>query len=129
MPEFDLRPDINTFNLLLKLAAKEARKDFAVNLVGEMKEMRIEPDAETYEHLFYVSLAQDNYEDAFIYLEELKATWRYVRPSLYKALATKCYLVGDNNRYYMALGELRAMGIGTAHFIKSLRGTHDKPSN
>ncbi|KAH8155294.1 uncharacterized protein LAJ45_00304 [Morchella importuna] len=129
LPEFDLRPDINTFNLLLKIAAKEARKDFAVNLVGEMKEMRIEPDVETYEHLFYVSLAQDNYEDAFIYLEELKATWKHVRPSLYKALATKCYLAGDNNRYHIAVRELRAMGIRPAGFIRKLREAHSKPSN
>lgn len=121
MPDFDLRPETSTFNILFKGAALQGKVGFARNLVSEMKEMKIEPNAMTYEHLFYTSLTQNDYEDAFVYLEEMKPKWS-PKPSMYKRLAEKCFLVGDQ-RYRVALKELRNMGINTAVFMEELMGT------
>lgn len=119
LPDFDLRPETSSFNILLKGAQEQGRKDFALNVVSEMKEMKVPPDASTYEGVFGACLAQENYEDAFIWLEEMKS--RGLRPGLamYGALVRRCYTEKDG-RYRAALSEMRRRGVDMEKFLELL---------
>ncbi|CUS10284.1 unnamed protein product [Tuber aestivum] len=95
IPDFDLRPNLQTFDWLLRGAAKQGRKKFAMWVVTEMQEMGIKPRGETYESLVLVCAAQEVINDAFAYLEEMKNMGFKPSAGLYKALATRCWELRD----------------------------------
>ncbi|RPA94168.1 hypothetical protein L873DRAFT_1702824 [Choiromyces venosus 120613-1] len=95
IPDFDLRPDLQTFNWLLQGAAEQGRKKFAMWIVAEMQEMGIKPGEETYESLVLVCAAQEVINDAFAYLEEMKNMRLKPSERVYKALAVRCYELRD----------------------------------
>ncbi|KAK0102828.1 hypothetical protein ONS95_000974 [Cadophora gregata] len=65
-------PNTDTFNVLLQGASRQERKDLSVFLASEMRALGIEPDMLTYDRLILSCLyMQDDYEDAFKYLEEM----------------------------------------------------------
>ncbi|PWW73167.1 hypothetical protein C7212DRAFT_359531 [Tuber magnatum] len=95
IPDFDLRPNLQTFNWLLRGAAEQGRKKFAMWVVAEMQEMGIKPGQETYESLVLVCAAQEVINDAFAYLEEMKGMRFKPSAKLYKALAVRCWELRD----------------------------------
>jgi pentatricopeptide repeat protein len=95
IPNFDLRPDLQTFNWLLRGAAEQGRKKFAMWVVAEMQEMGIKPGEETYESLVLVCAAQEVINDAFAYLEEMKNMRFKPSARLYEALAVRCWELKD----------------------------------
>lgn len=120
MPDFGLRPETSTFNLLLKGAANRADKVFAMNMVSEMKEMGVAPDVDTYEWIFNTCLGQEDYEDAFVFLEEMKGLGMQPRIRMYRALALRCYMVKDA-RYEVALKEMMDRGVKVERFLQWLK--------
>lgn len=118
-PDFSLRPETSTFNILLKGAQEQGRKDFALNVVSEMKEMKVMPDASTYEGAFGACLAQEDYEDAFLWLEEMRSRGMRPRLAMYSALARRCYTEKDR-RYTVALSEMAKRGVDMEKFLMLL---------
>lgn len=93
-----VRPDTTTINVLLqgctKIHSSLSPKRTAMYLASEMARQDIRPDELTYDRLILVCLddRQQDYEDAFRYLEEMMAMgWRgRVRNGTWHALARRC---------------------------------------
>ncbi|KAL3418305.1 pentatricopeptide repeat protein [Phlyctema vagabunda] len=65
-------PNIDTFNVLLQaLSRTEGTKEVAMFLAAEMRDLRIKPNRLTYDRMILICLGDDDYEDAFNYLDEM----------------------------------------------------------
>ncbi|KAF3188074.1 hypothetical protein TWF225_003850 [Orbilia oligospora] len=118
-------PNTETFNILFKGCVECAtpsetpdatptapNKELAIFLANEMKEMGLQPDFVTYEKLLRVSLYQEeDYEDAFVYLEEMKEVipGGKVRPMVYSWIAQRLEEKGDE-RLGMVVEEMKGLG-------------------
>ncbi|KAK6336954.1 hypothetical protein TWF718_009742 [Orbilia javanica] len=123
-------PNTDTFNILFKGCVEcstppspenpnvpaagvgPPNKDLAMFLANEMKEMGLQPNFETYEELLRVSLYQEeDYEDAFVYLEEMKEVipGGKVRPAVYSWIAKRLDEKGDE-RLGMVVEEMKGLG-------------------
>jgi len=101
-----------TFNTLLQGCSKSSgNKDLAMFLASEMAAFGIRPDVLTYDRLVLVCLTEDDYEDAFRYLEEMKAMFEgsELRPGTFNALIKKCVAAGDK-RTWGLLEEMHSRG-------------------
>ncbi|KAK6343496.1 hypothetical protein TWF730_011086 [Orbilia blumenaviensis] len=111
----NVSPNTETFNLLFKGCVEcstPPNKELAMFLAGEMKEMGLNPDFVTYEELLRVSLYQEeDYEDAFVYLEEMKEVvgGGRVRGVVYEWIARRLEEVGDE-RLGMVVEEMKGLG-------------------
>ncbi|TVY87554.1 Pentatricopeptide repeat-containing protein, partial [Lachnellula willkommii] len=113
-------PNIETFNVLLQGAAKNMAKDSAMFLASEMIALGIKPDHLTYDRLVLVCLQQDDYEDAFKYLEEMVDIGRdkfengqkgwWMRPGTASVLVRRCAHAGDK-RAWEILKEMKRRGL------------------
>jgi pentatricopeptide repeat protein len=105
-------PNTATFNALLQGCSKSSgNKDLAMFLASEMAALGIRPDVLTYDRLVLVCLTEDDYEDAFRYLEEMKAMFdgSELRPGTFNALVKKCVAAGDK-RTWGILEEMQSRG-------------------
>ncbi|KAI1459134.1 hypothetical protein F4805DRAFT_102714 [Annulohypoxylon moriforme] len=64
-------PDLETYHVLFNHCTRGRSMNF---LVAEMQTFSIEPVEATYDHLIRISSLQDNYEQAFHFLEKMKAS-------------------------------------------------------
>ncbi|KZT10732.1 uncharacterized protein LAESUDRAFT_644337 [Laetiporus sulphureus 93-53] len=122
-----VKPNIDTYNLLLAGCIAAQHRPLGDRLLTEMKEAKIKPDIRTYERLIVLCLTQTVYEDAFFYLEEMKTEGHLPPLAVYEAIIRKCVALGDP-RYKLAVEELLECGYelssGLNSFIQS-GGTHD----
>lgn len=116
-PDFGIKPNVDTFNLLLSACVAVGHRGLGDHLLGEMREAGISPDVRTYERLIILCLTQTTYEDAFFYLEEMKGHKLLPTLSIYEAIVKKCISVGDT-RFTLAIAELQQCGYAVS---KSLR--------
>ncbi|KFY13940.1 hypothetical protein V492_02953 [Pseudogymnoascus sp. VKM F-4246] len=115
-----VRPDTATINVLLqgctKIDTSSSPKLTAMYLASEMARQGIRPDELTYDRLILVCLdeRQQDYEDAFRYLEEMTAMgWRgKVRNGTWHALARRCAVERDG-RVDTVLGMMDELGLET----------------
>ena len=109
----DAGPNTETFNILLQaLSRRDKSKDLAMFLAAEMKALGVKPDQLTYDRLIFVCLREDDYEDSFRYLEEMKdagAGW-WMRPGTATALVRRCVTAGDV-RAWELLSEMTKRGM------------------
>jgi pentatricopeptide repeat protein len=113
-------PSIETFNILLQGAGKRRAKDSAMFLAAEMIALGIKPDFLTYDRLVVVCLNEDDYEDAFRYLEEMVETGKdkfengqkgwWMRRGTASAMVRKCAQAGDK-RAWDILAEMERRGM------------------
>lgn len=119
---FGVKPNTETYNLLLSACIRARHRDLGDRLLTEMKNANVKPDAETYRALVLLCLTQTTYEDAFFYLEEMKAEGIKPPRMVYENIVRKCVAVGDT-RYRLALEELHEGGYevskGLQRFIDS----------
>lgn len=108
-PDFNVVADLATFNLLLQGCVAAAHRELGNLLLSDMKELKLKPDQNTYEEFIALCLTQDDYEDAFFYLEELKATGNIPPNIVYEGIVGKCLSRGDG-RYQIALDEMKELG-------------------
>ncbi|KAI0841934.1 hypothetical protein F5Y06DRAFT_258633 [Hypoxylon sp. FL0890] len=62
-------PDLETYHILLRHCTMRKSMNF---LFAEMEALSIEPTQTTYDHLIRISCMQDNYEQAFHFLEKMR---------------------------------------------------------
>ncbi|KAI0141125.1 hypothetical protein F4776DRAFT_550017 [Hypoxylon sp. NC0597] len=63
-------PDLETYHILLSHCTMRKSMNF---LFAEMEALSIEPTQTTYDHLIRISSMQDNYEQAFQFLDKMKS--------------------------------------------------------
>ncbi|KAG2153753.1 uncharacterized protein EDB93DRAFT_1134621 [Suillus bovinus] len=108
-PDYKCVPDVDTFNTLLSGCIVASHRGLGDRLLLDLQELGIKPDATTYERIIILCLTQATYEDAFFYLEEMKAQ-KFVPPrSVYDAIIRTC-IAADDSRYSLALDELKQCG-------------------
>ncbi|KAF4620466.1 hypothetical protein D9613_000620 [Agrocybe pediades] len=107
--DYDLEPDLAVFNLLLEGCVTAQHRPLGDLLLTDMKKHKVQPNEETYKNMIRLCLTQTVYEDAFYYLEEMKAAG-YVPPrEIYVALSEKC-ISAEDSRSHMVLQEMRECG-------------------
>lgn len=109
LPGFEVKPNVDTYNLLLGGCIATTHRELGDKLLLEMKDSHVLPDARTYERLIVLCLTQTNYEDAFFYLEEMKEQKMIPSLNIYESLIRKCVATGDT-RYKLAVEELKECG-------------------
>jgi pentatricopeptide repeat protein len=117
-------PSTTTFNIILQGCSKgEGNKDTAMLLASEMVNRGVRPDALTYDRLILACLTEDDYEDAFKYLREMKAMFAAseLRMGTWTALVKKCVGAGDS-RAWDLLEELNGRGTSTERLKSWMEG-------
>ena len=107
--EFKVKPNVDTYNLLLGGCIATTHRELGDKLLLEMRDAHVLPNARTYERLIVLCLTQTNYEDAFFYLEEMKEQGMIPGLAIYESLIRKCVTMGDT-RYKLAVEELKECG-------------------
>jgi pentatricopeptide repeat protein len=89
-PSFGISPDTRTYNLLLRGCMRFKNPEMGRNLYRMMLLRRVERNAETHERLILLTLLEEDYEDAFLHLEQMSKE-KFVPSSLaLMAMAKKC---------------------------------------
>ncbi len=119
-------PNIDTFNNLLQGISRRSMKAEAMFLASEMTALGIKPDRLSYDRLIMGCLKEDDYEDAFRYLEEMIAVGDYkeedgqkgwwMRAGTATAMVQKCVVAGDERAWNIIEG-MEARGMGIAKLI------------
>ncbi|OBT72966.1 hypothetical protein VF21_08479 [Pseudogymnoascus sp. 05NY08] len=135
-----VHPDTTTINVLLqgctKIRSSASPKRMAMYLASEMARQGIRPDELTYDRLILVCLheGQQDYEDAFRYLEEMAAMgWQgRVRNGTWHALARRCATERDG-RVDTVLEMMDGLGLETGKLRGVVRelweaGPGERPS-
>ena len=116
----DAGPSTETFNILLRGVSKSNNgKDLAMFLASEMNALGAKPDQLTYDRLILVCLREDDYEDAFRYLEEMRhagASW-WMRRGTAIALVRRCAAAGDI-RAWDLLSEMTKRGVDQEEVLR-----------
>ncbi|KII92256.1 hypothetical protein PLICRDRAFT_154651 [Plicaturopsis crispa FD-325 SS-3] len=108
-PDHGVKPNIDTFNLLLGGCVTVAHRELGDRMMKEMKDADLKPNRQTYERLVSLCLTQENYEDAFFYLEEMKAQKFLPTITVYEELVRTCVQAQDS-RYKLAVDEMQECG-------------------
>lgn len=104
-------PNTETFNILLQGSTRQSNKSMAMFFASEMRALGLKPDRLTYDRLILVCSHDDDYEDAFRYLEEMttvgadkvedgqKGWW--MRRGTATCLAQRCAKAGDARVWHL----------------------------
>lgn len=87
---FGISPDTRTYNLLLRGCMRHRHPEVGRNLYKKMLDQSIERNAETYERLIILTLLEEDYEDAFLYLEQMQAEKFVPSALVLMTMARKC---------------------------------------
>jgi pentatricopeptide repeat protein len=116
-------PNTETFNVLFQGLSRRGPKGMAMFLASEMRALGIKADHLTYDRLILICLKEDDYEDAFRYLEEMKDIgsgkeeggqkgW-WMRGGTASAMVRRCVVAADE-RAWDILSEMDKRGTGSA---------------
>ena len=116
--DYGLLPDVTIFNTLLDGCIDAQHRQLGDLLLDDMKKSTfIKPNEVTYEKIIKLCLTQDVYEDAFFYLEEMKAAGFVPSRTVYEALVLKCRSMSDT-RMDIALEEMLECGYSMPKVIE-----------
>ncbi|KAJ3710880.1 hypothetical protein DFJ43DRAFT_1170438 [Lentinula guzmanii] len=115
-----IKADRDTFHLLLEGAVAAHHQALGDRILQDMKEAQINFDSRTYELTIDLALTQETYEEAFQYLEEIKAAGFKPVASTYKALVNRCALEGEEEMEEMGY-EVDSEFLGKAKDAFSLK--------
>lgn len=116
-------PNVTTFNILFQgMHRGSGTKPLAMFLAAEMGALSIAPNEISYDRLILVCLKEDDYEDAFRYLEELEAEgegknggagW-WMRTGTAAQMVVTCVAKGDK-RAWDIMRKMEMRGMETAN--------------
>ncbi|KAJ1966505.1 hypothetical protein GGI12_000003 [Dipsacomyces acuminosporus] len=125
-PQLDLKRDIDTYVYLLEGCAKMKNMDVAEAAMTKLLDSdRLQPNKKVYELMIHVSLNQFNYEDAFVYLESMKAHHMLPDWKTYSKIVRRCARVRDP-RAKIALEEMRSLGYVVTPLLQAFASTSGK---
>ncbi|THU95367.1 hypothetical protein K435DRAFT_779042 [Dendrothele bispora CBS 962.96] len=107
--DYKVKANRETFYSLLRGCVSAGHRDLGDLILEDMKQAGVSRDKKIYELMVELCLSQDTYEDAFVFLEEMKAENFVPSADVYKTLIRKCLYSGDN-RYHIAIEEMKEAG-------------------
>jgi len=108
-PKLGIRYTIESFNTLLTTCVGTQHKALGMRLFSQLKELGLQPDAKTFERMINLMLTQDEYEECFLYLEEMKASGFKPPQRVYMGIIKKCVYSKDE-RASIAVAEMKECG-------------------
>jgi pentatricopeptide repeat protein len=111
---FNVVPNLETYNILLHAASKVGHRELAMYILSDLKKAQITPNQDTYARVILTCLfePEGSYDQAFIYLEEMKASGWIPSSGLYASFVKKCVYHNDD-RVVTVLEEMKKMGYST----------------
>ncbi|BEI81509.1 hypothetical protein CcaverHIS002_0206690 [Cutaneotrichosporon cavernicola] len=124
-PELGVEPDIDTFNMVLLACAATKHTELSKTVLGEMEAAGFAPNETTYESMISLALSQTDYEDAFYYLEKMKADG--IKPSrdIYRQIGMKCAAF-DDTRHNLVADEMANIGYGKLDFALAMERKRER---
>jgi hypothetical protein len=109
-----VQPNLETYNILLHAAQIVGHVDLAMYILSELKAAQLAPNADTYGRIIITFLAQPDatYDQAFLYLEEMKAAGHIPSAGIYATFVKKCVYHNDD-RALAVLEEMEKVGHNT----------------
>ncbi|KAJ1760920.1 hypothetical protein EV180_004990 [Coemansia sp. RSA 518] len=100
----------SSYECVIEGCMARRNKTVAERMLAQLIDERLQPSQRIYEAMIHIALVQPNYEDAFVYLEAMKAhamvpAWRTLA-----AIVRRCARVRDV-RAQTALREMRRLGL------------------
>ena len=91
-------------------------------ILSDLKTAQITPNADTYARVILTFLAQPGtaYDQAFLYLEEMKASGHIPSPGIYSTFVKKCVYSNDD-RAMTILEEMKRVGYNTKYLERYIR--------
>ncbi|CAG8524757.1 14910_t:CDS:2 [Dentiscutata heterogama] len=115
-----VKPDVHTFNALLGVCFSAQHRELGQQFWTEMQRAGIQPDSESYRRMIYLCCGTDyDYEDAFVYLEEMKAQNILPSSTIYEKIIKTCINHNDS-RAKLALEEMESFGYTIPKDIRNL---------
>jgi hypothetical protein len=122
-------PNTETFNILLQGISRQPDKSRAMFFASEMRALGVKADRLTYDRFILVCVYDEDYEDAFRYLQEMKTVgadkeengqkgW-WMRGGTATALVQRCAKAGDP-RVWGLLTEMRERGLDHGRLRKQV---------
>jgi len=87
---FGISPDTRTYNLLLRGCMRFRYPERGRNLYRMMLDLGVERNGETHERLILLTLLEEDYEDAFLHLEQMQDEKFVPSALVLMAIAKKC---------------------------------------
>ncbi|GMK53996.1 hypothetical protein CspeluHIS016_0105820 [Cutaneotrichosporon spelunceum] len=123
--ELEITPDLETFNTVLSACAAAKHTKLAETVLGEMEAAGFPPSEATYESMIRLALSQPEYEDAFYYLEKMKADGIKPAREIYKQIGMKCVAV-DDKRHALVADEMESIGYGKPDFVSEMQRKRER---
>ncbi|CAO3650628.1 unnamed protein product [Cunninghamella blakesleeana] len=114
-----ITPNVDTFNAVLDACIKTEMKGMGNVVIEELKKAEVKPNVDTFTKMITLACTQKNYEDAFVYLEEMKSYGVIPPESCYVVIARKLAFERDP-RFHIALEEMETYGYPRSLYLKSL---------
>ncbi|KIJ49470.1 hypothetical protein M422DRAFT_161368 [Sphaerobolus stellatus SS14] len=116
--KFHVKPTVDTLNLLLRACIAESHKDLGMKFLEDLQRQDdVKLDITSYERIIRLCLTQSDYEDAFFYLEEMKAAGFKPPAMIYVQIIKKCVFYKDT-RVQIAVEEMRECGYEIPRSLK-----------
>lgn len=120
-----VNPNLDTLNSLITGCVGAQKKELALSLVLAFREKhKIMAGGRTFERLIFVCLLQDDYEDAFKYLEEMKEEGHQPSIRVYSLIIRRC-ISQDDPRAKIAYEEMKGWGYRHPMIDKLFSGRSD----
>ncbi|PWY99831.1 hypothetical protein BCV70DRAFT_200742 [Testicularia cyperi] len=91
-----IQPDLHTFNTILNLCIDTSDRELGGEVLAHLNRLPLRPDATTYERMTLLCLTQNEYEDAFGFMEEAKSHNMVPSRKSYEGLIRKCFAAKDD---------------------------------
>jgi pentatricopeptide repeat protein len=111
-------PNVDTFNAVLDACIQTDMKGMGQIVIDELKKAKVAPNVDTFSKMISLVCRQSNYEDAFVYLEEMKSHGVIPPRRCYIVLAKKLANERDP-RFHIALEEMETYGY-RSDYLKEL---------
>ena len=107
--DLGIQPNVDTFNLVIEGCIATGHRALGDTIWTDMASANITPNEKSYHNMILLCLLPQTYEDAFFYLEKMKA--QELKPSarIYNAIMRKCLLASDE-RWKLVEEEMRLLG-------------------
>lgn len=109
--------NMETINVLLQICVQSKYYTLGMRVIEDAKSLKLEPNSKYFEHIIDLSLAH-MHEDAFFYLEEMKAHDLMPTLHIYESMARTLYDKNDA-RLPMLLDEMTGCGYPVTSDLKA----------